>query len=127
MIAITQTKYILVFITEEKIMKMFKRVFALALVLAMSLSLVACGSSIEGSWVYEEKGQKIIYTFEEDGKGEMSVLGIKVDMTYEVDGDEVTITTEVAGEKDTQTFNFEVDGDTLTLESDGEKAEFTRE
>lgn len=108
-------------------MKMFKRLFALTLVLAMSLSLVACGSSIEGTWSAEEKGEKLSYTFEEDGKGEMSIAGIKVDIKYEVDGDELTVTTEVMGEKNEQTYTFEIDGDTLTLELDGEKLELERE
>lgn len=106
---------------------MFKRVFALALVLAMSLSLVACGGSIEGSWSYEEDGEKLTYTFEEDGKGEMSVAGLKVDITYETDGDELTLKTEVMGQKSEETFTYEIDGDTLILESDGEKVELTRE
>ena len=108
-------------------MKMFKRVFALALVLAMSLSLVACGGSLEGSWSYEEDGQKVTYTFEDDGKGQMSALGFTVDMTYETDGDELTITTNVMGQESSDTFNYEVDGDTLILEKDGEKAELTRD
>ena len=119
-------------------MKMFKRVFALALVLAMSLSLVACGGSdeesseeskkpsIEGSWVYEEDGQKVTYTFKEDGTGIMSIAGITIDITYETNDDELTITTNIMNEESSEIYNYEVDGDTLTLELDGEKIELTK-
>ena len=108
-------------------MKMFKRVFALALVLAMSLSLVACGGSIEGTWSIEEDGIKGSWTFEDDGKGEMSIGGMSVDFTYETDGDELTITTELMGEKSEDTYTYEIDGDTLTLKNDDEKIELTKE
>ena len=108
-------------------MKILKRVLALALVLVMSLSLVACGSSIEGTWSVEEDGVKGSWTFEDEGKGKMSIGGMSVDFTYETDGDELTITTELMGQKSEDTYTYEIDGDTLTLKNDDEKLELTKE
>lgn len=44
-----------------------------------------------GKWVGEESGFKVIYVFEEDGVGLSEVLGMSVPITYEIDGDKITI------------------------------------
>lgn len=107
-------------------MKMFKRVFALALVLAMSLSLVACSGSIEGEWVMEEDGGEVTYEFGDDGKGSVKQSGVSIEFEYEVDGDEITMSMEMFGEKSDAKGTFEIDGDTLTLKMDDETVELKR-
>lgn len=107
-------------------MKLFKRVFAAATILAMSLSLVACSGSIEGKWTTEIDGEKMSYEFGEDGKGSMSVPGLTVDTTYEVEDDEITVSYEINGQKASQKFTYELDGDTLSLTLDGDTQDFER-
>lgn len=109
-------------------MKLFKKGFALALVLAMSLSLVACGANIQGEWVGEEDGIEYSYEFDKDGEGSMSVGGLSVDFEYEVDGDELTITYEILGEKTEEEYTFEISGDTLELtDEDGDTLELEKD
>lgn len=107
-------------------MKMFKRVFAFALVLAMSLSLVACSGSIKGEWKATEDDMEVIYKFDDDGKGSVTSSGVSVAFNYEVDGDELTMSMELLGEKVESTSTYEIDGDTLKITTDGETVELKR-
>ncbi len=106
-------------------MKKTIRILALALVLVMSLSLLAsCGSRLSGTYKdalglteWEFKGSKLT----------ISVFGQEIEAKYKIKGDEITITysddaIEALGidEDDlTKTCSFEKDGDTIII--DGEK------
>ena len=103
----------------EFIMK--KTALVLLVILAV-FTLVSCSleSKIQGTW--EETNNllgvdiKTEYTFNDDGTGKIKVAGeLAVDMTYTVDGDTLTITTDMVITKSTETYKASIDGDTLTL------------
>ncbi len=47
-----------------------------------------------GKWTGVDEGFDVIYVFEADGKGYSEALGLNLPVTYEVDGDNITITTD---------------------------------
>lgn len=112
---------------------MKKSLVALFLVICMVVSFASCGGgSVEeeiiGTWIVDaEKSdlgdmdgmegmvEMITFTFEEDGKGNMAVLGQEMELTYEINGDAVSITIE----GDAQEFKY--DDGSLIAEVDGDK------
>lgn len=101
-------------------MKNFVKIIALALVLVLSVSvLAACGGSIKGKWEYTEEGMTMVYDFGDD---EYSVYlkddpdFVLVSGKYEVKGNKLII------EEDGEKFEgeFKISGDKLTLINDGE-------
>ena len=107
---------------------MKKRMLAL-LVVAMSVfCLVGCGNSLTGTWSAENNGQEGSYTFNDDGTGNIKVEDISVDITWETDGDELTIVMTMLGESEELKYTYEIDGDVLTLtDEDDETLELNKE
>jgi len=101
----------------------------LALLLVSSaLLLTACenGKSIVGTWV--QVGENNTYIFHEDGTGEHNQPLHKIDITYTIDGDTITINDKSLGVIDkTETYTFEIDGDTLRLTKDDTTLVFNRQ
>jgi uncharacterized protein (TIGR03066 family) len=100
-------------------MKRIVSVFCIVVIL--TLSLVSCGLSkkIIGDWNMTEDGVTVTYSFDEDGKFEGKMAGVAlVSGTYEVDGNEVTLTIEMFGQTSTETLKYEdgkLVGDGVTL------------
>ena len=108
-------------------MKAVKRTVCLVAALVMVMSLVACGDSgIVGTWSVAQDGIEVTYTFNSDGTGSMTVLGIPVDMKYTTSGDTLKITVSFFGQEDTQEMTYKVDGNKLTLTDDGESVVLTK-
>ena len=69
----------------------------------------------------------LVYTFNKDGTGDVSVMGEAIDFTYEIDDDKITMITSYEDETSTEEGTFEVDGDVLKLISeDGTITELNR-
>lgn len=118
---------------------MKKVVSLLMAVLMLSICLISCGSKNEllGTWSYsvsdEDLGMELemSFTFEDDGKASISIMGTSVNATYEVNGDEITIkpeNSEMLGTDEPLQAKFSIDGDTLKLEEtdSGEVLELTK-
>ena len=105
-----------------------KKTLALVLVVVMlSATLVACGgNSIIGSWQASVVGVSMKLTFEEDGKGSITTMGVTADMTWSVDGDKLTAAMSVMGitEEVFEGAVYSVDGDELSITADGETVVF---
>lgn len=107
---------------------MFKKLAVLALVCLMMMTMLAgCKAQLVGKWEIEEDGSKVTMTLDRDGTGEMEVMGIKVDLEWEVKKGEITITSEVMGQKSETTSEYKVKGKTLILiDEDGDESEWTK-
>ncbi len=106
-----------------------KRIIALLITAVTSIMLLcSCSTdiSIVGKWSAEIIHEEIIidttYTFHDDMTGNVCMDGLDVDFTYETDGDKIIMKT--GGISTTMT--YAINGDTLTLTSEGETVEFTR-
>lgn len=108
-----------------------KRTLALLLVVvSLTVMLVSCGgNSIEGTWTATEEGVTMTMTFEDDGTGSMSTLGMTYDITWSTDGDKLTVSMSVMGmtQEVFTDAEYAVDGDELTITVAGESTVFTKE
>lgn len=115
----------LITIMEEIIMK---KTLALVLVVVMlSATLVACGgNSIIGSWEATVEGVSMKLTFEEDGKGSITTMGVTADMTWSAEGDKLNASMAVMGitEEVFKDATYSVDGDSLSITMEGETVVF---
>lgn len=113
-------------------MRRLRVLIAAVLILAAVGSLVACGENKPvGTWVISSETIAGIsvsagYTFNEDGTGIMSVTGVEMGMTYEVEGDEMTIHYKIGNVSVNKTLRYHVDGDTLTLNDGDVETKLTR-
>ena len=123
-----------------------KKLLALLLAGIMVFALVGCGTDFEGEWEVVDievddsemkdmpedqkemalnmaksmlEGMKIV--LEEGGEGVVEAVGQKGDITWEADGDTVTIEGE-----DGDAMEGTMDGDQLILEMDGTKLVFEK-
>ena len=112
-----------------------KRTISAVLAVMMLLPIVlltSCGgaSALIGTWKTSTDSLfgtvESSYTFEKDGVGSETSLGITTDFTYEVEGDTLTIIREIAGIKTLEEFTFEVKGDKLTLTKDNKATIYTK-
>lgn len=107
-----------------------KRILSIALaLLTVILLLASCGKEekgLVGTW--NEEGGNEVYVFLEDGSGKHKKALQNADITYEVEGDEITIHDKTLWVfNTTKVFSFDVSGDTLRL-TDGETTQtFTRQ
>ena len=70
---------------------------------------------------------ELVYTFNKDGTGDVSVMGETVDFTYEIDGDNIKMIASYEDEESTEEGTFEIDGNVLKLISeDGTVTELNR-
>ena len=105
---------------EELFMKKLTTIITCILVVScLVLTLTGCGSPVKGTWT-DESGL-LSYTFEGGGKGTMTTVGVEVPLTYEIEDDTIIIN----GVR----YTFEVDGDKLTLTSEllGTSTTYTKE
>lgn len=52
---------------------------------------VDLSTAILGTWVGEEEGLEVSYTFNADGTGSSEAMGMEVPITYTLDGESITI------------------------------------
>ena len=93
-----------------------KKLLALFLTAVTLLTFTACGSkdALAGTWSAEiEYDGVITWTFDGKGKCTMENSFMKQDGTYNIDGDQLTVTLQSWSEPSTYTFS--VDGDSLTM------------
>lgn len=97
-------------------------VVALVAVIAIVLVLVLGGDDgIVGTWEYTEDGETASFVFNDDNTGSMGVSGFSFPITWELDGDTLTITVSLFGESDSESYIVDkLTDDTLVL-SDGEE------
>ncbi len=110
-----------------------KKFISSVMIVVLAFLLVSCGGGVDvkGEWhsAYmdtKEDGKIkmenfITLTFNDNGKCEMSAMGVSEEAEYKLDGNKVTFTMD--GEESTAT----VDGDVLTMEQDGESMVFVRD
>ncbi len=87
--------------------------------------------ALVGSWTGEVEGLELIYTFNDDATGSVTMTeegeDVDVPFTYNVPEEgTLTISVEFAGEVDSEDASYTVDGDTLTMDDGSSTVEFTR-
>ena len=92
-----------------------KKIAVLFLALMLVFTLVACSGGLSGTYVADD-GSKV--TFNGD-KITMSLLGIDINGTYSISGNEITITYSALGMSTSDTASFSQSGNTITI--DGQK------
>lgn len=113
-------------------MKNIKRLIICVTAMICVLSLVACGGSkqseLAGSWSGNNGGYDVTFTFNEDGTGVMSISGIKLNTTYSIDGDKLTVNKTVLDGTQTEEYTYKLSnkGKTLTLTSASGDTELTK-
>ena len=110
-------------------MKLRKRAVVLLLTLVLALSLIGCGkgkSGLVGTWIGEEEGITVEYTFNSNGTGNVKLMEMSLETSYKTDGDKLLITMSLLGTEQTQEYTYEVSGDTLKLDFEGSVAELKR-
>lgn len=108
-----------------------KKVLALILaVVALTMMLTACGGTKDpiGTWELSQDGVTMELTFEEEGKGSVSTMGISADMTWSTDDGKLTVSMSLLGE--TQELftdaEYSVKGDELSITVDDETTVLTK-
>lgn len=83
---------------------MAKKISALlAIVMLLVCVFAACGTgtdlktAIVGSWAGVEDGMDVVYNFNADGTGTGEGSGMVMDLTYTIEGNEITITLDTTG------------------------------
>jgi hypothetical protein len=97
----------------------------------MIIGLIACGStkqtSVVGTWV-SDNGKISEITFGEDGTGNLKKSSeISVSMTYSVDGDKLTVTTDILGQKSETTYTYAISNGKLTLTGGSDVIELSKQ
>lgn len=84
-------------------------------------------SSLVDTWVLvDEDGMEMEYSFEADGTGTISAMGIELDMVWSTEGDFITIEITYMGETETEGGTYKVQGNKLYITTDGETVTLTR-
>lgn len=110
-------------------MKLRKNAVVVLLALVLALSLIGCSkgnSSIVGTWIGEEEGESVEFTFNADGTGAMKVMGMSIDTTYKTEGEKLALTISLLGMEETQDCTYSVKGDTLKLGLEDSTVELKR-
>lgn len=104
------------------------RIMSLALVLVLALGFCAsCGAIAKNKLVGTWENDLVSYTFEKDGTGKYKALGISVDMTYKIDGEELWVTRKVLGVSVDESYTYKFMDDQLKLtSSDGTEVILTK-
>lgn len=92
----------------------------IAIVLICSVLLCACGdNSIVGTWVGEDSGVTVSFSFNDDGTGNLSIAGglITAGFTYADEGGNLVLTPDENMEEylSFHDLSYTIDGDTMTL------------
>lgn len=95
----------------------FKKSVSTAIISAMLLGLVACGSkSVTGTWSAEQDGTKVTYVFNDDKTGSMDIGGgIILPITYEVDKDKLIVKYSMLGQEQNTEYQYTISKKKLTL------------
>ena len=94
--------------------------------LASALLLVGCGKKgLAGTWASKEYSGRYVYTFNEDGTGNYDAAGTKMDFTYKIEDDKISIL--YTGNTAPFETRYTLDGNTLNIvDSFGNDTIYTR-
>ena len=98
-------------------------------VIAVILIFVLGGSDddLVGTWTLTADGSTLTYIFNDDNSGSMGADPLVFPMTWERDGDNLTLTISLMGESSSNTVTIkELTSDKLVLSGDGQTMELTR-
>jgi len=109
-------------------MKSYKKIFIIsALVVAIGI-MMGCGSkeTLIGQWKSTD-GSNTTYQFNEDGTGiEKKGDEITKDITYTTEGDKLTITKELLGQKQSEEYTYILETKKLKLTKNSNTIEFSK-
>ena len=101
----------------------WKKLIALLLVCVTLCTLVACTTTLKGTYTNQEGLIKQSFTFKEDNKVEVSAFGIDVEGEYSIEDGEITITYSLLGLSYDWVKSFKKDGDSIFIDG----TEFVKE
>lgn len=91
--------------------KIISMIMVCVLLVGMLFTLASCAKL---SGTYEDESGLVSYTFK--GKNfSAEALGVEIEGTYKIKGDEITFTYELMGEEVEETVSFEKDGNTIKI------------
>ncbi len=103
--------------------KSFKMIKALLLVCVMVCTLMACTTTLSGTYTTKDGAIEQSLTFMEDNKVEVSAFGIDVEGKYLIEEGEITITYSLLGLSYDWVKSFERDGSSIFIDG----TEFVKE
>ena len=103
--------------------RVVKRSIALMLVLLMGVTLVACSTTLKGTYTSTEGLIEQSFTFDKDHNVQMSAFGIEVDGTYQIKDGKITITYSLLGLSYDWVKNFKKDGSSIFIDGNEFKKE----
>ena len=99
---------------------MRKNIALIVIVMVFTLLLVGCGKKgLVGSWKSDAYSGAYVYTFNEDGTGIYDAAGTKMNFTYTLDGDKISIL--YTGNTSPFESTYKIDGDTLNIKDSFDK------
>lgn len=96
--------------------RVVKRSFALLLALLMGVTLVACSTTLKGTYTSTDGLIEQSFTFDKDHNVQMSAFGIEVDGTYEIKDGKITITYNLFGLNYDWVKSFKKDGSSIFID-----------
>lgn len=108
-----------------------KRVLAVMLISVLAFTLVACGkkATIVGTWtVTDSGGAQEEYVFNADGTGTHTLSGLDaiISIEYKTDGETLTISETVLGQKISKDYLFKLEEQKLTLIADSKSVNYNK-
>lgn len=99
-------------------MKKVQRILASALLVALALTLTACGNDIEGSWMLTG-GTALEELLGSDSDMSLSDLGVSIIFNFN-DGDEFEMVMSAYGMSESYSGTWKTDGNKVTMTVDGD-------
>ncbi len=103
--------------------KAMKRVGVILLACVMVLTMVACSTTLKGTYTSKSGLIEQKFIFKEDNRVAVSAFGIDVEGDYEIKDGEITITYSLLGLSYDWVKSFEKDGDSIFIDG----TEFVKE
>lgn len=110
-------------------MKKYKAVFSIFMVIMAVCIITGCGekATLTGKWSSVDGGSTI-YEFNEDGTGiEKKGNEISMNITYTTNGNTITITKEILGQKQSEDYIYELELKKLKLTRNSNTVEFDKQ
>lgn len=95
--------------------KTAKKLAAILLVCVMAFSLVACSSTLDGTYSCKDSLIEQSLTFDED-EVTGTIMGININGTYVIEDDQIIITYSVGPLSYNSEYKFEKDGDSIFID-----------
>ena len=107
----------------------------LTVVAVLAILLTGCGGKktvkdqIIGTWSGNDPqlGGAVTFTFMKDGKAQIAVSAVTVDITYKwVNDNTIELNIDMAGQTQTQQMTVGINGNKMSLTANGQTVEFTK-